>query len=91
MSQTAWFLLAGVAAIAAVAFAAGLGVPRERPPGRRGGIVRWGHALVWVLLAAVFLGLGLGPPADALAAPLGLLALAAYLGFLGALLSSGRP
>ena len=83
-------MLAGVAAAAAVAFAAGLGVPAERPAGPRGTIVRWGHAFTWVMLVGLFLSLGLGSPLDALTPLFGLAALAGYLTFLGTLLTSPR-
>ncbi len=83
-----WLVLACVALVATLAFAAGLGVPRERPAGVRGRIVRWGHALVWLLLALTFLALSVGQ--GQLAGPLGLLALIGYIVFLWALAGSRR-
>ena len=61
--------------------------PRERAAGRGrlGGLVlRWGHALVWLLLAAGFLlrGFNWAGPADLLSAAAGF----CYLVFLAALL-----
>ena len=84
---TSLLILAAGAGVVAVVFALGLGVPAERPAGLRGLVVRWGHAFVWLMLALALLTLGLGPPVDALAGPLGLVALVSYLAFLGSLLS----
>ncbi len=83
------WLLASVAALAAaIAFAAGLGVPRHRPTGLRGVIVRWGHSAVWVLLAGTFAALAISR--GELASALGLLALGSYGVFLGTTLSVRR-
>ncbi len=90
MALVAWLVLAGVATVAAVAFGIGLGVPARLPHGTRGVLLRWGHAVVWAILAVVFLALAAGPPFDRLAPPLGLLALGTYGAFLGALLTKGR-
>lgn len=59
--------------------------PRTEAAGWRGWLARWGHALVWVLLAGMCLlwALGLG----ALGNLLGLAAGLTYLAFLSALLS----
>ena len=90
MSENIWLILGAGAALVAVVFALGLGVPAVRPPGARGLIVRWGHAFVWLTPALALLTLGLGPPVDALASPLGLAALVSYVIFLGTL-ASARP
>ena len=90
MPDVAWLVLAGVAAVAAVAFGIGLGVPARPLRGARGVLVRWGHAAVWASLAVVFTALAAGPPVDGLAPPLGLLALGTYCAFLGALFTKGR-
>ena len=83
-----WLLLTVAALAAAIAFAAGLGVPRQRPSGIRGGVARWGHATVWFLLAGTFAALA--ADRGELAGFLGLLALGAYVVFLGGLFSARR-
>lgn len=90
MAANVWLILAVGAGIVAIVFALGVGVPAMRPPGARGVIARWGHAFTWLMLALALLTLGLGPPIDALAGPLGLVALVSYLAFLGSLLGA-RP
>lgn len=87
MTGAVWFLPAVVSLLVALVFAAGVGVPATRPSGLQGAIVRWGHAVVWLLLAAAFAAIGAGPPLDGLAAPLGLLALVIYLAFLASMAS----
>lgn len=83
-----WPIAAAGALVAACAFAAGFGVPRDRPPGPRGFILRWGHAAVWLLLAGTFAALAVGQ--ESVAGFLGLLALVSYFSFLGALIAA-RP
>ena len=83
-----WFVATGIASVATVAFATGLGAPRARPSGWRGLVIRWGHAVVWLLLAATFLSLAVGR--DQLAGPPGLLALGSYVTFLWVLLGTRR-
>jgi len=75
-----WPIASIGALAAAIAFAAGLGVPRQRPPGIRGVIIRWAHAAVWFLLSATFAALAFGM--GSLAGFLGLLALVCYVTFL---------
>jgi hypothetical protein len=86
MTDVPWLALTVGAFALAVVFAAGVGVPRDRPPARRGAVLRWGHAVVWVLLALMFGAIA--SAADAMVAPLGLAALATYLLFLAVLLGS---
>lgn len=83
-----WALASLGALAAAVAFAAGFGVPRDRPAGPRGYVLRWGHASVWFLLSGTFSAIALGR--ESLAGLLGLVALVCYLAFLGALFSVRR-
>ena len=90
MARDLWLILAAGAGIIAIVFGLGVGVPAARPSGARGVIVRWGHAFVWLMLALALLTLGLGPPIDGLAGPLGLVALVCYLAFLGSLIGA-RP
>jgi hypothetical protein len=52
--------------------------------------VRWGHAVVWLTLAAMCSVLSVGRDGQALVAPLGLIALATYLAFVAALPASRR-
>ncbi len=90
MTLLPWGLLAVVSVVLAVVFGTGIGVPRSRPSGVRGAVVRWAHAIVWVLMAAMFLALATGAAGASLVAPLGLLALATYVTFLVALFGSAR-
>ena len=90
MSSTTWLVLAGLAVVAAVVFAVGVGRPVTRPPGWRGRFARWGHTVVWLLLAATFLALAIGPPIETLAPPLGLAALATYGLYLASLVGAAR-
>ena len=83
-----WPLAAIGALVAAAAFAAGLGVPRDRPAGPRGFLLRWGHASVWLLLSGTFAAIALG--LENVAGFLGLVALVCYLTFLGTLVSLRR-
>jgi hypothetical protein len=85
-----WLAWAGLASVIAWLFAVGVGVPANRPNGARGAIVRWGHAIVWLAVAVMLVALSIGPAGQAVAAPLGLIALATYGTFLAALLSSPR-
>ena len=85
-----WLAWAGLAGVVASLFAAGVGVPANRPNGARGAIVRWGHAIVWLAVAVMLFALSIGPAGQAVAAPLGLIALATYGTFLTALLASRR-
>jgi hypothetical protein len=85
-----WLAWAGLAGVIASLFAVGVGVPANRPVGARGAIVRWGHAIVWLALAVTLAALSIGPAGQAVAAPLGMIALATYGTFLAALLSSRR-
>jgi hypothetical protein len=78
-----WLVASVGALVAALAFAAGLGVPRIRPIGFRGIILRWGHAAVWFLLSGTFAAVAVG--LGSLAGFLGLLALVCYVTFLVAL------
>ena len=68
--------------------------PAERAAGAgplRYIILRWFHALTWLLLAAAALIAGLGAEANARAAKVVALAsLAVYLVFMGTFLTSGR-
>jgi hypothetical protein len=83
-----WLTWAGAAAVLTLVFSAGLGAPSQRNPGWRGVFLRWGHAGVWLALTILFLALSFGPAAEALAGPLGLIALLTYVAFLGVLLTS---
>ena len=83
-----WLLASIGALVAAIAFAAGLGVPRQRPAGLRGVVLRWGHMTVWLLLAGTFAAIA--ADRGGLAGFLGLLALICYIGFLVALFSARR-
>ena len=85
-----WLAWAGLAGVVASLFAAGVGVPANRPNGARGAIVRWGHAVVWLAVAVMLVALSIGPAGRAVATPLALIALATYGTFLAALLSSRR-
>jgi hypothetical protein len=59
--------------------------PAANAAGLRLFLIRWGHALVWALLAAMCLLRATGQPALVRAAgPVGLAALLVYLSFLGA-------
>jgi hypothetical protein len=82
-----WLIWAGVAAVVALVFGSGLGAPRQRLPGWRGVLLRWGHAAVWLELGALFLALSIGPAGTALAGPLGAIALVTYAAFLVALIT----
>lgn len=90
--MTGWPLIIALLAsvILTIVFAAGVGVPRRRPAGIRGAIMRWGHAVTWVFVCATLAAAAVGDPAEQLVAPLALAALVAYLTFLGTLLGS-RP
>lgn len=91
MSGGIWLLWSGVAVLAAGLFtrlwprrrAAGL-----NPAGPRFLILRWGHAVVWLLLALSFALRGLGWAAGA--EPLSALAGLAYLVFMGGILAPVR-
>ena len=85
-----WVILAIGAAVLATVFGAGVGVPRARPAGPAGAIVRWGHALVWVFLSLMFLALAGGAASALFVAPLGLVALATYVRFLATLFRSAK-
>ena len=78
-----WLIAAGLALVAAIAFGAGLGVPKERPSGVHGFVLRWGHALTWLLLAITFVAVAAGY--GSMAGYIGLLALASYVAFIVAL------
>jgi hypothetical protein len=81
---------AGVAAVVTVVFGAGLAVPKQRPPGWRDVLLRWGHAAVWLELAALFVALSVGAAGTALARQLGAIALVNYAAFLVALITLRR-
>ena len=91
MSENVWLILAARRrGSSRLVFALGVGVPAARPPGARGVIARWGHAFAWLMLGLALLTLGLGPPIDALAGPLGLVALVELRGIPG-LAPRGAP
>jgi hypothetical protein len=90
MPSIVWVALAIGSLALAAAFGRGLGVPKVRPPGTRGAIIRWGHAIVWVLVALMFVALAIGEIASSFVPLLGLTALATYLVFLGTLMTSHR-
>ena len=86
-----WPVWAGLAFLLAVAFGAGLAAPRRALSGRRGFLVRWGHAGVWVFMAGMFATRAFGPALEPVSSALGLLALGTYASFLLALFgSTGR-
>jgi len=85
-----WLVWTVVAALVAIVFSAGFGVPSQGPPGWRGVLLRWGHAAVWLEMAALFLALSVGPAGPAFAGPLGTIAVATYAAFLMALITLRR-
>jgi hypothetical protein len=85
-----WLVWTVVAAVVAIVFGAGLGSPKQPPPGGRGALLRWGHAAVWLALAALFLALSVGPAGGAIAGPLGAIALVTYAAFVVALITLRR-
>jgi hypothetical protein len=79
MPSLPWLVLSGAAGLLSLIFAAGVAVPTKRPTGARGAVMRWGHALTWLALAAMFAALSMGSAGRALAAALGLTASATYI------------
>jgi hypothetical protein len=84
-----WILALGSLVLAAV-FGAGIGVPRTLPAGARGTVIRWAHAVVWVLLAGMSVALALGPSGASVYPVLGLGALVLYLAYLATLFGSAK-
>ncbi len=93
MGTTFW-IIAGVVALAVAAFNFLLWPARRLrdDDGRlRRLVLRWGHTLVWLLLAVAFFLLGTGSPSLARAANVvALLAFGSYLAFLAAMFWRGR-
>lgn len=86
MLGIAWVVWAGLALLPAAAFAI---VAWQAPaaPGVRGFVRRWGHGLVWLLLAASFALRAAVPTASGAANAIALAAGGLYLAFLWSLLS----
>jgi len=63
-----WFAWAGLALVIAIAYSF-LGIPKEvlTATGFRFFILRWGHALVWVLLTINFILRGISPNLNGIA------------------------
>jgi hypothetical protein len=77
-----WLAFSILAMVLAVIFAVGVAAPHAPRDGIRRVILRWFHALTWVLLAACFLSLAfdLRPGVDP--STLALMGLASYLTFM---------
>ena len=78
-----WFLWAGLALLVAVIYS--VVWPKKAVTATSGArylIVRWGHALVWILLAVNFLLRGLSPSLNGAADAVALVGAAMYVAFL---------
>jgi len=71
-------------------FAAGVGVPRNRPDGIRGVYLRWGHACVWVLLCLAAVASEPMSPVQGVAPILAVAALAVYVVYVATLVAPRR-
>lgn len=78
-----WFVWAGLALLLAVVWVyVGPHTKMTAVPGFRFFIIRWGHALTWLLLAVNFLLRGLSPSLDGVANVVALAGGAVYLWFM---------
>ena len=79
-----WFLWAGLALVIAVVYSF-MWIPKSagNATGFRFFILRWGHALTWILLAINFVMRGIGPDLNGGASFFALAGLVMYVLFMG--------